>query len=394
MPVAVENNERRRRFELPRYRELTKEQENIRRLPPDGTYLITGGPGTGKSIVALIRAQDQKERFPNYRFLTYNVLLDKYCRQLLPEVQCTRFHAWFWRRFKELYGQSPPETDKFVYDWPSIKEIFYPNNELPTMNEEMLIIDEGQDLPPKFYEFLCDHQLKVFVVADENQQIFDENSNAEDIEQALEINRNNRLELRKNWRNSSAIARLAAEFYHNRHIPLPEPPEPDDEAMTPYIIEYQNFHRILESIVNIANNYKKDLIGVITPNDQSRHRYLKTIKDLVSEKRLSIPVHSYYAGQADIDIRFDVGSIVVINKQSCKGLEFDDVFIGDLNGFVVADGSDQHLKDFYVMTTRARKRLYFLRDINDKHCPMADILYQYVGTLLQIWRQPDGPRPF
>ena len=46
-----------RSFELPAYRMLGKEQERIRRLPPEGKYLVTGGPGAGKSIVALIRAR-------------------------------------------------------------------------------------------------------------------------------------------------------------------------------------------------------------------------------------------------------------------------------------------------------------------------------------------------
>jgi len=46
-----------RRFELPGIHELSKDQERARRLSQDGRCLIVGGPGTGKTIIALLRAR-------------------------------------------------------------------------------------------------------------------------------------------------------------------------------------------------------------------------------------------------------------------------------------------------------------------------------------------------
>ena len=43
----------RRRFELPGIQDLSKEQEAARALPRRGRHLIVGGPGTGKSVLAL-----------------------------------------------------------------------------------------------------------------------------------------------------------------------------------------------------------------------------------------------------------------------------------------------------------------------------------------------------
>ena len=46
-----------RKFELPGIQDLNKEQEAVRALPTEGQHLIVGGPGTGKSVLALIRAR-------------------------------------------------------------------------------------------------------------------------------------------------------------------------------------------------------------------------------------------------------------------------------------------------------------------------------------------------
>jgi DNA helicase IV len=42
-------------FELPKDQELTKDQRMAIRKSADGQYLIVGAPGTGKSVVALLR---------------------------------------------------------------------------------------------------------------------------------------------------------------------------------------------------------------------------------------------------------------------------------------------------------------------------------------------------
>ena len=44
-----------REFELPGIHELSKEQEEAIRLPMEGCHLIVGGPGTGKTVVTLLR---------------------------------------------------------------------------------------------------------------------------------------------------------------------------------------------------------------------------------------------------------------------------------------------------------------------------------------------------
>ena len=52
-----------REFKLPSVEDLDKKQDVILRLPEDGIFLVTGGPGTGKSVVSLIRRNRVKKYF-------------------------------------------------------------------------------------------------------------------------------------------------------------------------------------------------------------------------------------------------------------------------------------------------------------------------------------------
>ena len=74
-----------RRYELPGIQELSKEQETTRALPSEGQHLIIGGPGTGKSVLALIRTRRHQRERDEYLFLVFNHLLDRASGQLFGD---------------------------------------------------------------------------------------------------------------------------------------------------------------------------------------------------------------------------------------------------------------------------------------------------------------------
>jgi DNA helicase-2/ATP-dependent DNA helicase PcrA len=86
-------------------------------------------------------------------------------------------------------------------------------------------------------------------------------------------------------------------------------------------------------------------------------------------------VQTYLAGSSP-DIPFNEGGIMVINAQSCKGLEFDTVFLADINQhFCNTKNQDQTKRLFYVMVARAKERVIMLKEAG-KHCPVDAILPQ------------------
>ena len=70
-----------------------------------------------------------------------------------------------------------------------------------------------------------------------------------------------------------------------------------------------------------------------------------------------------YEGDGDADdLRFDEeGTVTVLCSQSAKGLEFDAVFVPDLQQYMYDAGNEQATKMMlYVVSSRARKHLHFM----------------------------------
>ena len=80
------SNDRTRRFILPGIEELNKDQDEAIALPIEGRHLIIGGPGTGKSVVALLRARRLAKENMNFVVLVYNNTLKHSNKHPLEEL--------------------------------------------------------------------------------------------------------------------------------------------------------------------------------------------------------------------------------------------------------------------------------------------------------------------
>ena len=121
--------DRRRKFELPGIEGLSKEQEVARALPKEGQHLIVGGPGTGKSVLALIRSKRHLRERDDYLFLVFNHLLDRASGQLFGDGLASRtWDGWFRGMFREVAGQpvplqEPNDNGYRAIDWAGVDEI-------------------------------------------------------------------------------------------------------------------------------------------------------------------------------------------------------------------------------------------------------------------------------
>ena len=198
----IMNNQR--EFKLPSVEDLDKEQDVILRLPESGQFLVTGGPGTGKSVVSLIR-RNRVQRSKNYVFLVYNHVLMRSTKQMVEgEMNGNTWNRWFIDEFKNLTDEYPPRKS-------GSKEIDFDNTIIKLQehfqgleiseNDLNFIIDEGQDMPPEFYNSLIEMGfINFFVVADQNQQITSQKSSILELEQVLVVEK--KYELIENYRNT------------------------------------------------------------------------------------------------------------------------------------------------------------------------------------------------
>ena len=361
----------RRRYSLPGVEDLTKEQEVIVALPMTGRHLVVGGPGTGKTVICLLRARRLARRGKDYRFLVWNHLLHRASRALFKgELQAETWNSWFWGVFRETFGREPPllpsENSWKPVDWKAVDRAV---GELPESSHEgprpFLVIDEGQDMPPGFYDFLLQLGFEnLLVAADQNQQIKeDEHSSRRELEDLLG---GNARELTYNHRNSFPVARLAREFATDDPAsPLPEFPAGRRTVDTPrlYTVGDRDRSRIARSILRHWDQDPRRLIGVIAPNDIVRRGYHDALKASASEVPLDhgspgSPWIKSFHGDNRFEVPFDRGGILVINAQACKGLEFDTAVLADIDEHRLdAVDPDRAKKLFYVMVSRARERV-------------------------------------
>ena len=357
-----------RKFELPGIQDLSKEQEAARALPREGQHLIVGGPGTGKSVLALIRSRRHQRERDDYLFLVFNHLLDRASGQLFGDSLASRtWIGWFLEQFEEMANQPAPRLDSGEgafreIDWTGVDEIIQALPVTEDRQRPYLVIDEGQDMPREFYDALVDLGFdRFFVVADQNQQITEANSSRRDIEICLTIKTDDVIELRQNYRNHYRVARLAREFYTGD--PASPPPELPGAApgAVPLLYSYEqdNLDAVARGILRLADRDPRQLIGVITPKNTVRERYLNALRSVqVSLDNPRPPVETYHGGHRAA-VAFDEGGILVINAQSCKGLEFDVVVLADIDEhFVPRRNPDMAKRLFYVMVARARERVF------------------------------------
>ena len=377
-----------RRFELPGIQDLSKEQEAARALPkeeqqpinggpgggPGGEkkegrqHLIIGGPGTGKSVLALLRARRHQRDGDDYRFLVFNHLLDRASGQLFGEGLASRtWDRWFRGTFRELLGRpvprKEPDDNGFqAIDWESAGALL---QELPACENgprPYLVIDEGQDMPPEFYDTLVGLGFdRFFVVADQNQQITEANSSRKDIEDCLDIDTAEVIELKHNFRNHYCVARLAREFYTGD--PASPPPEIPKSAQgaVPLLCYYNenSLDKVARGILLLADRDPRQLIGVIAPKNTVRERYLHALRSAEVELDNPRPTIETFHGDHRPEVAFDEGGILVINAQACKGLEFDTVVLADIDEhYIRRNDPDVAKRLFYVMVARAKERVF------------------------------------
>ena len=375
-----------REFNLPGIQDLSKEQEDARALPKQGQHLIIGGPGSGKSVLALLRSRRHQQDKDDYVFLVYNKLLNQASRQLFGMDLCSQqWQSWFTSIFKTATGEAMPKRPQEgngwqEIDWVRASEIIADSPPPVEVKRPFLIIDEGQDMPPEFYQALFNLGFENFyVVADQNQQIVPgQNSTRQDIQNGLSIAPGDVIELQDNYRNTHPIARLAREFYTGDPA-CPPPALPNrPSAIRPILHTYEqrDFQNLIQRILKNADMAPEKLIGLITPNNAVRDRYFQALNKANVQFDNEPPVVQTYSSGSSPDIPFNEGGVMVINAQSCKGLEFDTVFLADVNQhFCNKQNPDQTKRLFYVMVARAKEKVIMLKEAG-KHCPVEAILPQ------------------
>lgn len=344
---------------LPRLNELIPEQERAYLLPIDGDYVVCGPPGTGKTVIALYRAGLTRNDEGSLMLAHSKVLVHYMTGTASREKMAARtstYNSWFWSTYRRRVGSNPPKGGTaYEYDWTaSLMDILaHPPKGAQT---SYLIIDEGQDMPQGFYSIVKECARNVTVFADENQRLdYEKNSSIGAICSAFGVDDSSGglVKLRYNHRNSRPIAELAKSLCVGR---TGAPELPDRPGPKPIMRSWPHRKAVCESIVTVAKNAPKKTVGVLLPRQTQVISYANMLSTHLPGRKVQ-----HYVSQGDCDVSkldFGDGVVTVLTYKSAKGLEFDTVFIPELESYWNQDTTDdENRMTYYVLTSRARERL-------------------------------------
>ncbi len=321
-------------FRLPTITQLTLPQQAA--LNETEQIALSGGPGTGKSVVSLYRHLTNHNNGERSLLITYTTTLKRYlaecCRlQSLSAASCVR----------SAYAGRPKIFEKF----------------------SEVIVDEAQDLDAGYYDSIS--RFNISYGADDAQILYPEHSSTKrELEERFPDNVDYVLD--KNFRSTLAIMKFAKVAFPNalitqntldalRSNPGEKPTLIVTDGNPLFDSSAENTRN--NAIQEIVNAFRGEThnIAILLPFKKTVENYHDILSDLGIE-------HSLYYEDSSVfpDGCPPIDNVHVTTYKSAKGLEFDTVIMPDFgsmdylcNKFDVLDW-----KDFYVAATRARTNLY------------------------------------
>ena len=381
------------KFSLPVYDDLNARQK--RAVSDEGSVAITGGPGTGKSVVSVWR------HMINYRtnrrksiLLTYTKSLKYFLaesirnyrdpeddeikkqRTLLSASHVNLAHSWERASFDEIIideAQDLPENELVTLCYPSNYRC--PNNnfrnvykQIDEFNPPINNYNSGDKYEYEGVEYEVFRWRKGYLRyitldtrivsygADNNQIVYPKRATTEERLEELFPNANKH-KLYRNYRNTYCILNFAKHALN-------------------YNIDNSTLERLKEE-----NYGREPMLKLTETNDQQNNSILEIVNEF-NDGETNIAILLFFKNQFEDISRFLKKNNVTFSKynsnndrfdridnvhlttfKSAKGLEFDVVIIPEFDGYlrlIRNTNYNVNSEDYYVAFTRARRNLFLI----------------------------------
>ncbi|MFB9121648.1 3'-5' exonuclease [Bergeyella porcorum] len=256
-----------------------------------------------------------------------------------------------------------------------------------------IIVDEAQDLSKAqilvISQLVSDETKSISIIADAAQRIYKSGFTWSEV--GLNVRGGRTIEFKKNYRNTVQIVKVALSLLEKEDdksdFTTVETVRKGEEK--PIVGYFQNWNEQCAYILKELNKLKaNDNINSTVILHRSRSG-LNNIQSFLENNNFETQI---LLNTADID--FDSDSIKICTLSSVKGLEFENVFIIDLNddiipyppGFIDTD-DEYHISTerrlLYTSMTRARERLYMLSS-GTRTRYLDEINLNYVNLIYSI----------
>jgi len=337
-------------FKLPLATDLTADQQIA--LDEVEAIAISGGAGTGKTVVSLYRhLQKMRDLNKTSVLVTYTKTLGFYIQMTLDSIENKN-------TFQEK-NLLPPSRQVFI-----IKN--FPTKENWKVAE--IIIDEAQDLKSTMLQEIASHGKSISYGADFNQQLYTGTVTENKIEELFPNNEVYHLE--RNFRNTYHILNFVKSVLPSFSIDQnslnlllhgdPTNNIPANVGIKPKLLITEDYNDEINKIVEIINSFKSDThnIAILLPFGKRGNESVENYHSSLSNKNINCS--KYYNDMKTDNIQ--ISNIHVTTYKSAKGLEFDTVIIPFINKFkdFISRSSKTRVneEDYYVALTRTKRNLY------------------------------------
>lgn len=330
----------------PNHLQLTTPQLAVLdRLSFGRSDLISGPPGSGKSTLALHWAAMTALDGERVQIITRSRLLAACMQTRLgwlttnPDVRVATAHEWLRKRFGHSFSDSED-------GWPDWDQLDTRSSDRPG---PVIVVDEGQDLPPEIYRHFRKASSQVTVFADECQQLGHTQSTLDEIHQ--EIGADGVVTVEGNHRVPSATAELIT------WLGVIEPSRSCPARGTrPSIRAVRDLGGLVDLILALYLKHRGKSIGIVFESgDQHEHAEVE-----LRRRGRHLNPQSYRSLRSG-PLRIDPTrpGLFLVNRRSVKGLEFDVVVIADAHTDSWRDPTGAELRLTYSMlAARTRDQLH------------------------------------
>ena len=334
-------------FKLPNGSDLSVEQLSIINLPTSKDYVITGAPGTGKTVMAIYRA-GQMARTQKVLLLVYNRPLMQFLSSALKSQYykncvASTYHQWLSDFYRDEFGKSYPQIDRYEPDWKKIEcDCRY-----VTPRYAHTVIDEAQDFPIELITLLkkLSHNITCFI--DPNQAI--EAGKTSVINAIKKLCVESPYSLTRNFRNTKEIRDVSTIFCKTGR-----PAMATTRYKKPCLIKCDDYEDQTYEMAEIIRNNKGKSIGIIVNNKN----LMSTYNDLCDELEGESVKIQVYKTKTDHEINFDATGVKIVSYGTMKGLEFDLVLLPRFEKVRSTDDSVADNNRIYVALSRPLRELY------------------------------------
>ena len=317
------------------------------------SMIVAGCAGSGKSVIAMYKAQQIKDEGGDVILIAYTKSLNRYMQQGKQNSLGERFYYyWQWK------DQGMPKAD-------------------------YVIVDEIQDFDKKeILEFIHATKKCFFFFGDTAQSIYKAFA-----KQTMSIEEISTLTgvvvsmLYKNYRLPKPVAKIT-QGYLGLNQETDEVREYSEstylsrESSLPYFVECTSKEEQIDRIISIINTKQYKNVGILVPDNDM----VLEIMDAFTKKEF-VCEFKYNAGYNDEGnkdtLNFNTNKPKLMTYHSAKGLQFETVILPYYNGAK----TNEDRKALYVAMTRTYRNLYVMYSgIFAK--PLSDVperLYTTIG---------------